>query len=68
MFPSGIRSGCALLSFVDNVVYGRYKIPLDFLKADAPLWTEKKIENELLKLVGHPFTYREMQRKVIYTL
>ena len=68
MFPSGIRSGCALLSFVDNVVYGRYTIPLDFLKADALVGTEKKIETELLKLVGHPFTHREMQRNVIYTL
>ena len=55
---------CAFLSFVDNVVYGGYKIPLEVLKADALVQTEERIEDDLLKLVGHPFTNREMRRKL----
>jgi len=56
--------GCALLSFVDNVVYGCYEVPLRVLRVDALVYAGEKLEDELWKLVGHPFTDEEMRMRL----
>ena len=67
MFSSRIGLGCVFLSFVDNVVYGCYKIHLEVLKVGALVWAEEKLEDELWKLVGHPFTNkRDADRGYLY--
>jgi len=67
VFPSEIPSVCALLSFVDNVVYGCYKIPLEVLNVGALVYAEENLEDELWKLVGHPFTNtRDVNKGYLY--
>jgi len=68
VFPSEIPSVCALLSFVDNVVYGCYKIPLEVLSEGTLVYAEEKLEGELWKLVGHHFTNTRDANKELFML
>jgi len=63
MFSSWTRLGCAFLSFVDNVVYGCYRISSEVLEVGALVWAEERLEDELWKLVGHPFTNTKDAKK-----